>query len=104
VGTISIGLGILLILLAVCASFSCVYHCDIQVTQVFNEKGVGDDLDALVDWLVSIEHLLKRLGIYTNVPPTPAMTQKVVKIIVEILSTLALATKRIGQGRKKAKL
>jgi hypothetical protein len=42
---------------------------------------------------------MKRLNIYTKVPPTPAMTEIVVKILVELLSTLALATKQIRQGR-----
>ena len=73
------------------------YPCDIQVSQAF--KGVSDDFDALVDLLESIEHFLKRLDIYTKVPPTPAMSQIVVKIMVELLSTLALATKHIRQGR-----
>ena len=49
--------------------------------------------------LESIEHFLKRLDIYTKIPPTPAMTEIVVKIMVELLSTLALATKQIKQGR-----
>jgi hypothetical protein len=56
-------------------------------------------LDVLVDLLESIEHFLKRLDIYTKVPPTPAMTEIIVKIMVELLSTLALATKQIRQGR-----
>ena len=56
-------------------------------------------MDALEDLLESIEHFLKRLDIYTKVPPTPAMTEIVVKIMVELLSTLALATKQIRQGR-----
>jgi hypothetical protein len=73
------------------------YPCEIQVSQAF--KGVGDDLDALVNLLESIEHFLRRLDIYTKVPPTPAMIEIVVKIMVEILSTLALATKQIKQGR-----
>jgi hypothetical protein len=67
------------------------------VSQAF--KGVNYDLDALVDLLESIEHFLKRLDIYTKVPPTPAMTEIVAKIMVELLSTLALATKQIRQGR-----
>jgi hypothetical protein len=71
--------------------------CDIQVSQAF--KGVSSDLDALVDLLESIEHFLKRLDIYTKVPPTPAMTEIVVKIMVELLSILALATKHVKQGR-----
>ena len=73
------------------------YPCDIQVSQAF--KGVSADFDALVDLLESIEHFLERLDIYTKVPPTPAMTVIVVKIMVELLSTLALATKQISQGR-----
>ena len=62
-------------------------------------KGVSSDLDALVDLLESIEHFLNRLDIYTKVPPTPAMTEIIVKIMVELLATLALVTKQIKQGR-----
>ena len=40
-----------------------------------------------------------RLTIYTGIPPTPALTNIFVKIIVEPLSTLALATKQVKQGR-----
>jgi len=67
------------------------------VSQAF--KGVSSDLDAVVELLESIEHFLKRLDIYTKVPPTEAMTEVVVKILVELLSTLALVTKQIRQGR-----
>ena len=74
-----------------------VYPCEFQVSQAF--KGVISDLDALVDLLESIEQFLNRLDIYTKVPPTPAMTEIIVKIMVELLSTLALATKQIKQGR-----
>jgi hypothetical protein len=42
---------------------------------------------------------LKRLDIYTNIPPTPMMTNIIVKIIAEVLSVLSLATKQIRQGR-----
>ena len=52
-----------------------------------------------MDLLESIEHFLKRLDIYTKIPPTPAMTEIVIKIMVELFSTLALATKQIEQGR-----
>ena len=56
------------------------------------------DLDALIDLLESIEHFLHRLVIYTRISPTPAMDEIVVKIMVELLSILALATKEIKQG------
>ena len=62
-------------------------------------KGVSSSYEALVDLLESIEHFLKRLDIYSKVSPTLAMTEIVVKILVELLSALALATKQIQQGR-----
>ena len=40
-----------------------------------------------------------RLEIYTTIPPTPLMTDIIVKIMAELLSVLALATKQINQGR-----
>jgi len=42
---------------------------------------------------------IKRLEIYTTIPPTPMMTEVIVKIMVELLSVLALALKQIEQGR-----
>jgi len=53
----------------------------------------------LVDLFESIEHFLKHLDIYTNIPLTPAMTEVLVKILVELLSTLALTTKALKQGQ-----
>ncbi len=58
-----------------------------------------DDYDALADLLESIGHFLSRLEIYTEIPPTDAMNDMIVKILVELLSTLALATKEIKRGR-----
>ena len=55
--------------------------------------------DALVDLLESIDQFLNRLDIYIKVPPTNAMTQIIVKILVELLATLALVTKQIKQGK-----
>ena len=62
-------------------------------------EGVTSDLKSATELLESIESFLNRLDIYTKVPPTPAMTEIIVKILVELLSTLALATKQIRQGR-----
>jgi hypothetical protein len=42
---------------------------------------------------------VKRLEIYTKIPPTPLMTEMVIKIMVKLLDVLALATKQIKQGR-----
>ena len=62
-------------------------------------KGVSSSYDVFVGLLETIEHFLNRLDIYTKVPPTPAMTEVVVEIMMELLSTLALVTKQIKQGR-----
>jgi hypothetical protein len=70
---------------------------DIQANQA--AKGTRATCDPLVDLLESIEHFLKRLDIYTRIPPTPAMDGIMVKIMVELLSTLALATKNFKRGR-----
>ena len=48
------------------------------------------------------EHLgsfVKRLDIYTKIDLTPMMTDIIVKIMVQLLSVLALATKQISQKR-----
>ena len=55
--------------------------------------------DKLVDLLETIERLLKPLAIYTRIQPTPYMDEIVVKIVVELLSILALTTKELKQGR-----
>jgi hypothetical protein len=73
------------------------YPSNVQASQAF--KGVISDMKSAIELLESIESFLNRLDIYAKVPPTPAMTEIIVKIMVELLSTLALATKQIRQGR-----
>jgi hypothetical protein len=70
---------------------------DIQAYQAV--KRIIDSYDLLVDLLESMDHFLNRLDIYTKIPPTIAMTEVVVKILVELLAILALATKHIKQGK-----
>jgi hypothetical protein len=53
----------------------------------------------LIDIFVRIEGFFKRLESYTKVPPTAAMTDIIVKIMIEVLSILAIATKEIKRGR-----
>jgi hypothetical protein len=55
--------------------------------------------DVLVNIFVRIEGFFKRLETYTEVRPTVAMTEVTVKILIEVLSILAIATKQIKQGR-----
>ena len=53
----------------------------------------------LVDLFERVENFFRRLESYTEVRPTIAMTDIIVKIMVEILSILGIATKEIKQGR-----
>jgi len=51
--------------------------------------------DALIELFESIEQLLNRPVIYTKILPTVAMAEMAVKILVELLSVLALATRHM---------
>jgi hypothetical protein len=62
-------------------------------------SGVTSSYDALFELFESLGNFLKRLEIYTTIPPTPIMTEIIVKIMVELLSVLALASKQVKQGR-----
>jgi hypothetical protein len=55
--------------------------------------------DTLVELFASFENFLSRLRIYTGMPPTPVLTDVLVKIMAELLYTLALATKHVKRGR-----
>ena len=46
-----------------------------------------------------MEYFFKRLEAYVEVRPTAAMTDIIVKIMVEVLSIFGIVTKEIGQGR-----
>ena len=62
-------------------------------------SNVSSSYDALVDLFECIGNFLKRLRIYTDLPLSSSMTNIIVKIMIELLSVLALATKQIKQGR-----
>jgi hypothetical protein len=61
-------------------------------------KDVRASHDVLVDLFDRIENFFKRLETYTEVPPTHAMMDVIVKIMVEVLGILSIATKEIKQG------
>ena len=60
---------------------------------------MSSSYDTLIDLFASFENFLSRLDIYIGVPSTPALKNVLVKILVELLSTLALVTKHVKQGR-----
>jgi hypothetical protein len=91
------GLGILLGvcvlpgLARVCYSDTCGLHQAI--------KDISKSYDALVDLFESFESFLRRLDIYTKIPSTTSMSEIVVKILTELLSTISLAIEQANQGR-----
>ena len=62
-------------------------------------KDVGTSYDALVDLFETIERFLSRLNIYTRIPLMPAVSDNVIRFMVEVLSTLAMAVRQVKQGR-----
>jgi len=55
--------------------------------------------DDLIEIFERMENFFQRLEIYTNVSPTPEMMDMIAKIMAEVLSIVAIATKEIRQSR-----
>ena len=62
-------------------------------------KDVGKSYDAVVELFESFESFLRRLEIYTKIPSTTAMKGIIIKILIELLSTISLAIQQAKQGR-----
>ena len=90
------GIGVLLSVRSA-LSISQLASNDISVCQTAQQ--VKASYDALVDIFECIENFLRRLRIYTEIPSNPAMTEVIIKIMLELLRVLALATKQMNQGR-----
>ena len=60
---------------------------------------VGTSQDNLIDILERMENFFQRLEIYTRVSPPREMIDMIVKIMVEVLSILGIATKEMKQSR-----
>jgi hypothetical protein len=87
------------VFLAVCISHLRLHRLRPHIWVNQAACGVTTSYDALVELFERVGNFLKRLHIYTEIPFTPAMTDIIVQIMVEVLSVLALATKEIKQGR-----
>jgi len=84
-----------------CRMYLCLLAC--LSTAVLKPKilkaatGVSTSYDALSELFECFEHYLGRLKVLTEFPP--AVREILVKIMVELLEVLALATQQIKQGR-----
>ena len=54
----------------------------------------------LVSLFDRIERFFKRIKTYTEVPPSPQLTDALAKIMAEVLSILAIATKGMKKKRR----
>jgi hypothetical protein len=60
---------------------------------------VGTSYDALTELFECVGSFFGRLRIYSEIPFEPTMSGLIIRILVEVLSVLALATKQIRLGR-----
>jgi len=90
------GFGVLLSVRSLFPLFARVI-CNSHIPQA--AKDVRSSQETLIDIFGGIENFFRRLEVYTAVVPTPEMVDMMVKIMVEVLSILGIATKEIRQGR-----
>jgi hypothetical protein len=55
--------------------------------------------ETLIELFEKMNDFFVRLKTYTDIPSTPEMTNAMGKIMAEVLSLLAIATKEMKQGR-----
>jgi hypothetical protein len=87
---------------SLCAYTSChVQSLPYDASHHQAAKGVKDGQDTLIDVFECLENFLMRLTSYSRseIEPTPAMAEILVKILTEFLSVLSLATKWMNEGR-----
>ena len=90
------GVGILLSVRSLSPLFAHTI-CNSHIPQA--AKDVRSSQETLVDIFDRIENFFRRVEVYIAVPPTPEMLDMMVKIMVEVLSIFAIATKETTQGR-----
>jgi hypothetical protein len=62
-------------------------------------KDVRAGQDTLIDIFERMENFFRRLEVYTEVTPTTEMMDIIMKIMVEVVTILGIATKEIRRGR-----
>ena len=82
-----------------CVSFLYLRPSKINIYDPQAVKDVRASQDILIDIFERIENFFRRLENDAGVPSAPEMVDIIGKIMVEILSILAIAMKEIKQGR-----
>jgi hypothetical protein len=99
-GVIFVSIGILFSV-SVC-QYICLGFRHTYIFQVAKALGSSqDDMEgALAELFEHIKKFFKRLEIYARVPPTEGLQEVMVKVMVGVLSVLAIATKKLEQGKR----
>jgi transposase len=76
-------------------------HSETYHDAIFSQaaQAVSNSREALASVFERIENFFRRLETYVEVPPTAGMTDIIVKIMVEVLCILSIATKELKQSR-----
>ena len=92
------------IVLTVCVHlhFLITHSYDLQARQAAKDSDISADYAALVDILELMQLFLKYLIVYTKADPTHPPDEIAVRIAMELLTILALATKELIQGQLSA--
>jgi hypothetical protein len=77
----------------------CPFHRPSHADTTQAVKDVESSRSVLFNIFERIENFFRRLETYTAIPATAEMMDVIGKIMVEVLSILAIATKEIKQGR-----
>ncbi|KAH9023546.1 hypothetical protein EDB83DRAFT_1986167 [Lactarius deliciosus] len=64
-------------------------------------KDVRASHSAIINLFQRIESFFRRLGVYTQISLTTGMAEVLVKIVIELLSILSIATKEVKRRRAK---
>ena len=87
------------VLLQVCIFLNVSLQPELDMEARQAARDVSAAQEALIDIFERIENFFRRLETYTAVRPSAGMTDIIVKIMVEVLNILGIATKEIKQGR-----
>jgi hypothetical protein len=72
---------------------------DVRVCQAATDSGITSSYDSVFNLFECLGIFLKHVETYTTTPPTPVLVDTIIKIMIELLSVLALATKQLKQGQ-----
>lgn len=89
------GIGVLLLVRVLLSTL--VAYFDTHDPQAVKDASASND--KLIDLFNRIERFFRRLEIYTGIPPTAAMTNMIIDIMVEVLDVIAVITKEAKRGR-----